>query len=76
MLARLKPIGNGKYEGRTFKRLAGTPSRILGMFRAPDRLTPTDRRAKAEWRIPAGETLDAETEEIVLAEPLAGTGYG
>jgi hypothetical protein len=51
VLARLKPIGTGKYEGRTIKRLAATPGRVLGIFRAPDRLTPTDRRAKAEWRI-------------------------
>jgi ribonuclease R len=76
VLARLKPIGAGKYEGRTIKRLEGTPSRVLGIFRAPDRLTPTDRRAKAEWRIPAGDTMQAETGEIVLAEPLASDGYG
>ncbi len=76
ILARLKPIGPGKYEGRTFKRLAATPSKILGVFRAPDRLTPTDRRAKAEWAIPPGEAMEAESGEIVLAEPLPGTGYG
>jgi ribonuclease R len=76
VLARLKPIGAGKYEGRTFKRLGATQSRVLGIFREPDRLTPTDRRAKAEWRIPAGETLDASSGEIVLAEPLPSTGYG
>jgi len=76
VLARLKPIGRGKYEGRTIKRLASTPSRVLGIFRAPDRLTPTDRRAKAEWRIGAADTQGAETGEIVLAEPLPGGGYG
>ncbi len=76
VLARLRPIGNGKYEGRTIKRLATSPSRILGIFRAPDRLVPTDRRAKAEWRIPPGEALEAETGEIVLAEPLPGGAYG
>ncbi len=76
VLARLRPIGAGKYEGRTFKRLAGTPSRVLGIFRAPDRLTPTDRKSKAEWRIPAGETMGAESGEIVLAEPLPASGYG
>ena len=76
VLARLKPIGAGKYEGRTIKRLNDTPARVLGVFRAPDRLVPTDRRAKAEWRIPAGEAGGAEDGEIVLAEPLPGTGYG
>jgi ribonuclease R len=76
VLARLRPIGGGKYEGRTIKRLEGTPSRILGIFRAPDRLVPTDRRAKAEWRIPPGESMTAESGEIVLAEPLPGGAYG
>jgi len=76
VLARLKPIGGGKYEGRTLKRLNDTPARVLGVFRPPDRLVPTDRRAKAEWRIPAGETMGAEDGEIVLAEPLPGNGYG
>jgi len=81
VLARLKPLGSdkhglGKYEGRTLKRLAATPGRVLGIFRAPDRLVPTDRRAKAEWRIDAADTLGAETGEIVLAEPTAGGAYG
>ena len=76
VLARLKPIAQNKYEGRTFKRLASTPSKILGIFRAPDRLTPTDRRAKAEWLIPAGASQGAASGEIVLAEPLPSTGYG
>jgi ribonuclease R len=76
VLARLKPIKPGKYEGRTLKRLSDNPARVLGVFRPPDRLVPTDRRAKAEWRIPAGETLGAEADEIVLAEPLPAAGYG
>ena len=76
VLARLRLIGHGKYEGRTIKRLASAPSRVLGIFRPPDRLTPTDRRAKAEWHIPADETMGAGAGEIVLAEPLPGGGYG
>ncbi len=75
VLARLRPIGNGRYEGRTLKRLTEAPPRLLGAFRAGGsgeggRLVPTDRRSKAEWLIPAGETLDAETDDIVMAEPL------
>ena len=84
VLAKIRPGPNGKYEGRTIKRLTESPGRILGVFR-PDppgrpggggRVTPTDRRAKAEWRIPEGETLGAENDEIVTATPLPGTAYG
>ena len=116
VLARLKPIGQGRYEGRTLKRLSEAPARVLGVFKAggrnagnedsaggrdargagrvsgrgrfvrrgtaiaaapgEGRLIPTDRRSKAEWRIPAGETGGAEHDEIVLAQPLPSTGYG
>jgi len=76
VLARLNPIGPGKYEGRTLKRLSDEPGRILGVFRAPGRLVPTDRRAKAEWLIPPGEAGDAETGEIVVATPLPHAGLG
>ncbi len=80
VLARLKPIGpkgsSTRYEGRTLKRLDEAPGRVLGVFRAPDRLVPTDRRAKAEWRIPPGETGGAEPGEIVAAQPLPHAGLG
>jgi ribonuclease R len=90
VLARLRRIGPGRYEGRMVKRLSDAPGQILGVFRpvpepgdsrAPrrpeaGRLVPTDRRQKAEWSIPPGETMDAEPDEIVLAEPLPSLGYG
>ncbi|MCW3475703.1 ribonuclease R [Limobrevibacterium gyesilva] len=79
VLARLRPIGAGKYEGRTLKRLSEAPGRILGVYRpgpGGDRLVPTDKRAKAEWVIPPGEADGAEAGEIVLAAPLPSTGYG
>jgi ribonuclease R len=80
VLARLRPIGNGKYEGRTLKRLTEAPGRILGVYRpvvsGGGRLVPTDKRAKAEWAIPPGEADGAEEGEIVLASPLPSTGFG
>jgi ribonuclease R len=70
VLARLRPIGPGKYEGRTVKRIADAgPGRVLGVFEE-GRIIPTDRRSRAEWAVPAGETAGAEPGEIVLAEPL------
>ena len=76
VLARLSPAGFGRFEGRTVQRLNDEPGRILGLFRSPDRLVPTDRRAKAEWRIPPGEDGGAEHDEIVTAQPLPHAGYG
>ena len=56
VLARLNPIGGGKYEGRTIRRLSDEPGRIIGVFQPAKtgggRVQPTDRRAKADWRIP------------------------
>jgi ribonuclease R len=75
VLARLKPIGPGKYEGRTFKRIAGAPpARILGVFEE-GRIIPTDRRQKGIWEVPRGEEGGARPGEIVLAEPLPSTRH-
>jgi len=80
VLARLKPIGAGKYEGRTLKRLTDAPGRVLGVFQpAPGgggRIVPTDRRSKAEWVVPPGEAGDAKAGEIVLAAPLPSAAFG
>ena len=80
VLARLKSTGPGRYEGRTLKRLTDAPGRILGVFQpgpgGGGRITPTDRRAKADWSVPAGEEAGAEADEIVSASPLPGRAYG
>jgi ribonuclease R len=86
VLARLKPLAPGRYEGRTVRRLTDAPGRVLGVYRAAKppgqvpgppgqapgggRIVPTDRRAKAEWVVPPGEDGGAADGEIVLAEPL------
>jgi len=90
VLARLKPIEFGRYEGRTVRRIGEAPGRVLGVYHpylaaAPDpvrrragggRIVPTDRRAKAEWLVPDGQDGGAEAGEIVLAEPLPSAGLG
>ncbi|MGE0416325.1 MAG: ribonuclease R [Acetobacteraceae bacterium] len=73
VLARLRPMGPGRYEARTMRRIGEAPGRVLGVFkpgRQENRIVPTDRRAKADWVVPAGEDLGAQPDEIVLAEPL------
>ncbi|HEY0422398.1 MAG TPA: ribonuclease R [Rhodopila sp.] len=74
VLVRLTPMGPGRYEARTLRRIGENPGRILGVFkrgRGENRITPTDRRSKAEWVVPPGQEAGAEADEIVLAEPLA-----
>jgi ribonuclease R len=76
VLARLRPMGGDKYDGRTFKRLgAAGPARVLGIF-LNGRLTPVDKRHKSEWSVPAGEEGGAEPGELVLAEPMTHFGAG
>ena len=75
VLARLKPLGPDKYEGRTIRRIAEQAGSIVGLFHPTPqggRIEPTDRRQKTEWIVPAGETMDAREGEIVRAEPLPG----
>src|SRR5271168_2832706 len=79
VLARLKPIGTDKYEGRTLKRMTERTGSIVGVFHAHPRggrIEPTDRRQKAEWIVPLGETMGAVEDEIVRAEPLPGNNFG
>ncbi|MBS7812253.1 ribonuclease R [Roseococcus pinisoli] len=77
VLARLRHISGEKYEGRTLKRLGAVEDRrrILGVFEN-GRIIPTDRRQKAEWTVPPGQTGGAQAGEIVLAEALPSTGFG
>ena len=79
VLARLRPIGPGRYEARTMRRMTDAPGRVLGVYkpgRTENRIVPTDRRSKAEWVVPAGQDLDAQPDEIVLAEPLPSQRLG
>ena len=69
VLAHLRPSGAGRYAGRTIRRIADAPARILGVYRH-GRIVPTDRRARAEWVVPPGADGGAQPGEIVLAEPL------
>ncbi|WP_459697037.1 ribonuclease R [Acidisoma sp. C75] len=83
VLARIRPIGSAagarKYEGRTLRRIEGTPGRVIGIFRRRGslmRIEPTDKRVKAEWVVPPGEDLGAADGEIVRGEPLPMGGLG
>ena len=74
VLARLARSGDGLYEGRTIRQLAGVPQRVIGVYETipgvGGRLAPTDRRVKTEYRIAANDVGGARPGELVLAEVL------
>lgn len=79
VLARLRRIAEDRYEGRTIKRLDEEPASIIGVFRANDAggwIEPVDRKSRAEWKVPAGETAGATSGDVVRAVPLPGFGHG
>jgi len=79
-LAKMRRLREGIYEARVIRRLTAGPARILGVYqRMPDgsgRLQPTDRRAKSEYALMAGDEGDAEPGELVLTELLPSTKAG
>jgi ribonuclease R len=74
VLAQLARTGDGLYEGRTIRQLAGVPQRVIGVYESipgvGGRLAPTDRRVKTEYRIAANDAGGAKPGELVLAEVL------
>jgi ribonuclease R len=85
VLVRLRPLGRNRYEGRTLRRLTDAPGRFVGLFYIPadvhrytvaGRIRPTERRARAEWDVPLGDSADAQDGEVVLASPLPQRDFG
>jgi ribonuclease R len=74
VVARLTRLEDGSYEARIVRLIAEGPARVLGVFRRDasggGRIEPTDRRAKMEYRVAAGDRHDARSGELVLAEIL------
>ncbi len=79
VLARLRAIGAGQYEGRTIRRISEAPGKVLGVYTpAPDggRIRPTDRRIKVEYAVARGDHGNAKEGELVLADVLPGHQLG
>ena len=79
LLARLRAIGPGQYEGRTIRRISEAPGKVLGVFvLGPDggRIRPTDRRLKAEYAVARGDQGSAKEGDVVLADVLPGRQLG
>lgn len=79
ILARLThtPKDDHPYFARVIRRIAHTPNRILGVYRAGSaggRVLPIDKGSDKQWMIPAGATGDAKDGELVEVEKTEGRG--
>jgi ribonuclease R len=69
VLARLRRSAEG-WEGRVMRILPAPETRIIGIYRAPDRIVPVDRRSARDWRAEPGS--GAVDGELVEAEARPG----
>ncbi|MEQ8504467.1 MAG: ribonuclease R [Rhodospirillales bacterium] len=79
VLARLERSGRGSYQGRTIRRLPSAPAAIMGVYRVVDgegRIESTDRKAKQDFVVPAGQAGGAKPGDLVRASVLPGKALG
>lgn len=78
VLARLARTDDG-YEARVIKRIGAGVHRVLGVYRehqGQGRIAPIDRKTRHEFTVERHDRGGAMTNELVLAEPLAGRPSG
>jgi len=78
-LVRLTGTEKHGYQGKTIRRIAAAPARILGILAVSDdefRIRPTDRRAKGELFVHRQDLNGAEAGDLVHAEILPGRHLG
>jgi ribonuclease R len=78
LLARLSHAEGG-YEARVIKRIGAAVHRVLGVYRehaGHGRIVPIDRKTRHEFTVERHDKGGAASNELVLAEPLAGRASG
>jgi len=78
ILARLSAAEDG-FEARIIKRLGASVHRVLGVYHdgpRQGRIEPIDRKSKYEFVVDQRDRGGAESNELVMAEPLAGRASG
>jgi len=80
VLCKLRRLKDDVYEGRPIRVIGEAKARVLGVFEPnPDgsgRIRPTSRKEKAEYMVPRGESGEAKSGELVLADIMPGRLYG
>ncbi len=79
VLARLSRAHDG-YEARVIKHLGASVHRVLGVFRMgtgrEGRIEPIDRKSRIAFVVAERDQAGADSNELVLAEPLPRRGAG
>ncbi len=78
ILARLTEAADG-FEARVIKRLGASVHRVLGVYHdgsRQGRIAPIDRKTKYEFVVDPRDRGGAESNELVMAEPLSGRASG
>jgi ribonuclease R len=78
VLARLTQTREG-YEARIIKRLGASVHKVLGVFHQTERggrVAPIDRKSKYEFVVEGRDRAGAQSNELVLCEPLSGRASG
>ena len=81
VLARLTPVARDDhaYEARLIRRIGTNALKVLGVFRVNaegGRIIPIDKGEGKEWRVTAGQTLDARDGELVEGEAVGNRRMG
>ncbi len=78
VLARLTQTREG-YEAHVIKRLGASVHKVLGVFHQSERggrVAPIDRKSKYEFVVESRDRAGAQSNELVLCEPLSGRSSG
>lgn len=78
VLARLSRAEDG-YEARVIKRIGAAVHRVLGVYREHQghgRIVPIDRKTRHEFTVERHDSGGTTSNELVVAEPLAGRASG
>ena len=79
VLARLRRLADGTWEGRTLRRIPAAPALVLGVYAkeaGKGRLKPTDRGARHDLAVAPEDALGAEPGDLVRARVLPGRRLG
>ena len=79
VLARLRRIRDGTYEGKTIRRITNAPQTVLGIYDLANgrgQLRPADRRHRNGFDIARADSRGAEPGELVQAHILPGRRLG